>query len=93
CAAILWNDASKAPTAAHAMRITAEDLRELGVVDEVIAEPIGGAHADPRRAAELMDSVLSRQLEDLVPMDPAQRRAARYEKFRKLGRFGQSKFL
>jgi acetyl-CoA carboxylase carboxyl transferase subunit alpha len=93
CAAILWNDATQAPTAARAMRITAEDLRELGVVDEVIAEPVGGAHADPHRAAELMDSILSRQLEELVRMDPAQRRALRYEKFRKLGRFGQSKFL
>ncbi|PYQ10319.1 MAG: acetyl-CoA carboxylase carboxyl transferase subunit alpha, partial [Acidobacteria bacterium] len=58
CAAILWSDASKAPDAARAMRITAADLRELGVVDEVIPEPVGGAHADPQRAAELMDSVL-----------------------------------
>ena len=93
CAAILWSDASKAPDAARAMRITATDLRELGVVDEVIPEPAGGAHADPQRAAELMDSVLSHQLEELVRVDPGTRRDARYEKFRKLGRFGQSKFL
>ena len=93
CAAILWSDASKAPDAARAMRITAADLRELGVVDEVIPEPAGGAHADPQRAAELMDSVLSHQLEELVRVDPGTRRDARYEKFRKLGRFGQSKFL
>ena len=93
CAAILWSDAAKAPDAARAMRITAGDLKELGVVDEVIPEPVGGAHADPHRAAELLDSVLSRQLEELIRMDRDGRREARYEKFRKLGRFGQSKFL
>ncbi|MCI0656900.1 MAG: acetyl-CoA carboxylase carboxyltransferase subunit alpha [Acidobacteria bacterium] len=93
CAAILWSDATKAPDAARAMRITATDLKELGVVDEVVPEPVGGAHADPHRAAELLDSVLSRQLEELMRMDRDGRREARYEKFRKLGRFGQSKFL
>jgi len=93
CAAILWSDATKSADAARAMRITAGDLKELGVVDEVIPEPVGGAHADPHRAAELLDSVLSRQLEELMRMDREGRREARYEKFRKLGRFGQSKFL
>jgi len=93
CAAILWSDPSKAQAAATAMRITATDLEELGVVDEVIPEPVGGAHADPKRAAELLDPVLSLQLEELVRMDPDRRLEARYEKFRKLGRFGQSKFL
>lgn len=93
CAAILWSDPSKAQAAATAMRITAADLEELGIVDEVIPEPVGGAHADPKRAAELLDPVLSLQLEELVRMDPERRLEARYEKFRKLGRFGQSKFL
>lgn len=93
CAAILWSDASRAQEAARAMRITAADLKELQIVDEVVPEPVGGAHADPRRAAELLDSALSRQLEELMRMDPHERREARYEKFRKLGRFGQSKFL
>ena len=93
CAAILWNDSGKAPDAARAMQITAADLKELGVVDEIVSEPLGGAHADPHRAAELLDSVLSRQLEELIGMDAGHRRESRYEKFRKLGRFGQSKFL
>ena len=93
CAAILWSDSGKAPEAARAMRITASDLKELGIVDEVIPEPVGGAHVDLQRATELIDSVLSRQLEEVLRLDPAERRAARYEKFRKLGRFGQSKFL
>lgn len=93
CAAILWSDPTKAQAAATAMRITALDLKELGIVDEVIPEPVGGAHADPRRAAELIDPVLSLQLEELVRMDPDRRLEARYEKFRRLGRFGQSKFL
>ena len=77
CAAILWSDATKAPDAARAMRITAADLKELGVVDEVVPEPVGGAHADPHRAAELLDSVLSRQLEELMRMDRDGRREAR----------------
>ena len=93
CAAILWSDPTKAQAAATAMRITASDLKELEIVDEVIPEPVGGAHADPRRAAELIDPVLSLQLEELVRMDPDRRLEARYEKFRRLGRFGQSKFL
>ena len=93
CAAILWSDPTKAQAAATAMRITATDLKELGIVDEVVPEPVGGAHADPRRAAELLDPVLSLQLEDLVRMDPDRRLEARYEKFRRLGRFGHSKFL
>jgi acetyl-CoA carboxylase carboxyl transferase subunit alpha len=75
------------------MRITATDLKELGIVDQVVPEPVGGAHADPKRSAELLDAVLSAQLEELVRMDPARRLESRYEKFRKLGRFGQSKFL
>src|SRR5881296_2944112 len=83
CAAILWSDASKAPDAARAMRITATDLRELEIVDEIVPEPVGGAHADPKRAAELLDSVLSRHLEELLGMDPNQRCEARYQKFRK----------
>ena len=93
CAAILWSDASKAREAARAMRVTAADLKELDIVDEIVPEPVGGAHADPKRAAELLDSVLSRHLEELLRMDPDQRCEARYQKFRKLGRFGQSKFL
>src|SRR5213594_4200567 len=93
CAAILWSDATKAREAARAMRVTAADLKELEIVDEIVPEPVGGAHADPKRAAELLDSVLSRHLEELLGMDPNQRCEARYQKFRKLGRFGQSKFL
>ena len=93
CAASLWSDAGKAQDAAKAMRITATDLKELGIVEQVVPEPVGGAHADPKRSAELLDAVLSAQLEELVRMDPSKRLESRYEKFRKLGRFGQSKFL
>src|SRR5881409_1414463 len=73
CAAILWSDATKAREAARAMRVTAADLKELEIVDEIVPEPVGGAHADPKRAAELLDSVLSRHLEELLGMDPNQR--------------------
>jgi acetyl-CoA carboxylase carboxyl transferase subunit alpha len=93
CAAILWSDASRAQEAARAMKITAQDLKELGIVDEIVPEPVGGAHADAKRAAQLLDAVLSRQVEELLRADPEARSRARYEKYRELGRFGQSKFL
>src|SRR6185436_14657965 len=64
CAAILWRDAGMAKEAAKALRLTAKDLRDLGMIDEIIPEPAGGAHAEPALAAALVDSVLRRQLDD-----------------------------
>jgi acetyl-CoA carboxylase carboxyl transferase subunit alpha len=85
CAAILWRDALKNKDAAKAMRITAPDLAALDIVDEIIPEVTGGAHVDPRRQAELVASVLERQLEELDGLDAEGLRRDRFDRFRKLG--------
>jgi len=87
CASIIWRDSSKAETAAEAMKITAQDLRELGIVDEVIPEPEGGAHTDHEAAVQSVRYVLDRQLMELSHQPVADLVAARYEKFRKMGQF------
>src|SRR5213080_2163938 len=65
CAAILWKNASAAPDAASAMKITAIDLKKLGIIDEIVPEPSGGAHADPQAAADLLAPYLERSLKEL----------------------------
>jgi acetyl-CoA carboxylase carboxyl transferase subunit alpha len=87
CAAIMWRDASKAETAAVALKITANDLKELGIVDEIVPEPEGGAHTSYEGAARLLDSVLDRQLVALSNESTKDLLDARYEKFRKMGQF------
>src|SRR5690349_8177199 len=87
CASIIWRDATKAETAAAAMKITANDLKDLGIVDEIIPEPDGGAHTDHEGAARLLDDVLDRQLVALTNEPVRELLAARYEKFRKMGQF------
>jgi acetyl-CoA carboxylase carboxyl transferase subunit alpha len=87
CAAIMWRDATKAETAAAALKITAKDLKELGIVDEIVPEPEGGAHTDPEAAAQLLGEVLDRQLVALTQQSSKDLLNARYEKFRKMGQF------
>ena len=87
CAAIMWRDAAKAETAAAALKITPRDLKELGIVDEIVAEPDGGAHADPEGAARILDEVLDRELVVLSNQPVKDLLAARYEKFRRMGQF------
>ncbi len=87
CAAILWKDRSAAPKAAEALKITARHLLELGLVDEVVPEPLGGAHTDPDATAEKLKGVLLKHLEELLAMPPADRLKRRYEKFRSFGHF------
>jgi acetyl-CoA carboxylase carboxyl transferase subunit alpha len=89
CAAILWNNGSKASEAADLLKITAQDLFQMKVIDEVVEEPIGGAHRDPRRAAELLKEAVTRNLSELRALAPADLVRLRYEKFRKLGMFDQ----
>src|SRR5215468_3122581 len=81
CASIIWRDSTKAETAAAAMKITAKDLKELGIVDEIVPEPEGGAHTDHEAAARLLDEVLDRQLTALAHQPPRELLASRYEKF------------
>ncbi len=81
CASILWRDAAKAELAAEALRITAKDLREFGIVDEIVPEPEGGAHSDHEAAAQLLEPVLVQLSVKSVP-ELLQRR---YSKFRRMG--------
>jgi acetyl-CoA carboxylase carboxyl transferase subunit alpha len=87
CASIIWRDPSKAEVAAAAMKITAKDLKELGIVDEIVPEPEGGAHNDHEAAARFLDDVLDRQLVTLTNQPIRELVQARYEKFRKMGQF------
>jgi acetyl-CoA carboxylase carboxyl transferase subunit alpha len=88
CAAILWRDANKKMDAAIALKLTAPDLLDAGIVDRIIPEPIGGAHADPDAAADLLDRVLWRVLTDVRALDSRTRLDRRYDKFRNMGRLG-----
>jgi acetyl-CoA carboxylase carboxyl transferase subunit alpha len=87
CASIIWRDSSKAETAAIAMKITAKDLKELGIVDEIVPEPEGGAHTDFDAAASYLDEILNRQLIALSHQPLKEILDARYDKFRKMGQF------
>jgi acetyl-CoA carboxylase carboxyl transferase subunit alpha len=87
CASIIWRDAAKAETAAAAMKITATDLKDLGIVDEIVPEPEGGAHNDHEATARFIDEVLDRQLVALTNQPIRDLLEARYEKFRKMGQF------
>ncbi len=87
CAAILWKDRSAASKAAEALKITAKDLIELGLADEIVPEPLGGAHNDLAQTAVTMKEFLIRNLEELQKLTPADRLKGRYAKFRAHGRY------
>lgn len=87
CAAILWKDASKAHQAAEALKITATDLKNLGILDRILPEPVGAAHSHPLKTAEILKEALLQNLDDLSHMTSQQRRDLRYEKFRRMGMF------
>lgn len=90
CATILWRDAQKGPIAADALKITAKDLLELGIVDQILPEPLGGAHAKPLVAVETLKIALLEVLDDLWRLSGEQRRELRYQKFRHMGVFAQA---
>jgi len=89
CAAILWNNGAKASEAAELLKITAQDLFHMNVIDEVVEEPIGGAHRDARRASELLKEAITRNLMEIKNMPTDELVKRRYEKFRKLGMYDQ----
>ena len=89
CASILWRDSGRAEEAATAMKITAPDLQRFGIIDEIVPEPPGGAHSDWDAMFRSLDAVLARQLADLSALSPDDLVAARYEKFRAMGRLGR----
>lgn len=85
CAAILWKDGDKAPEAAEALKLTANDMLEQGIIDEVLPEPLGGAHRNPRQTAETLKDYIGRTLDDLreTPVDDLVEE--RYQRYRELG--------
>ena len=89
CAAILWNNGAKASEAAELLKITAQDLFQMKVIDEVVEEPVGGAHRDPRRAAELLKEAVVRNLAEIrnIPIDDLLKQ--RYERLRRIGTFDE----
>jgi len=88
CAAILWRDANRKVEAAAALKITAPDLLELGLIDAIVPEPAGGAHNDHDRATALVDQALSQALAELSPLSVDERLDRRYDKFRRMGQSG-----
>ena len=88
-ASILWKDSARAKDAATAMKITAQDLDELGVIDGIIQEPIGGAHREPAAAIASVGAAIAQALDDYATMSPSELRAQRRERFLAIGRFEQ----
>jgi len=87
CAAILWSDGTKGAQAAEALKLTAKDIKELDVIDEIIKEPLGGAHRDHEAIARTLHEALSRNLAELKGKSGEQLVEERYQKFRKMSRF------
>jgi acetyl-CoA carboxylase carboxyl transferase subunit alpha len=85
-ASILWRDPARAQDAATNMKITAQDLRKFGVIDRIVAEPVGGAHRAPENAIAAVGSALAEELAELRPMAPADLKRRRQEKFLAIGR-------
>lgn len=85
CAAILWKNGAKAPEAAEALKLTAQDLLSRGIIDGIIPEPLGGAHRDPERAAANIKEALSKYLDELTALDTKDLLQRRYKKFRSMG--------
>jgi len=85
CAAILWKDGAKAPDAAEVLKLTAQDLLNLGIIDEVIPEPLGGAHRDREKMAQELKDVITRGLTELKALNKEELLDLRYKKFRKMG--------
>jgi acetyl-CoA carboxylase carboxyl transferase subunit alpha len=88
CASILWRDSAQAPTAAEAMRVTAQDLKRLGLVDEIVPEPVGGAHRDPQAALATLGDAVERALAPLLSLTPEALKPRRREKCLTMGKTG-----
>jgi acetyl-CoA carboxylase carboxyl transferase subunit alpha len=86
CAAILWKSGAKAPDAAEVLKLTGPDLIKLGIIDEVIPEPLGGAHRDPAKMAVSIKEVIKRHLKELMPINKDKLLDLRYQKFRVMGK-------
>jgi acetyl-CoA carboxylase carboxyl transferase subunit alpha len=87
CAAILWSDASKAEEAAERLKLTAQDLQRFGIIDEIVPEPLGGAHRDTNGVVTRVWSSVATALDELVPLPAEQLLERRYEKYRRIGQW------
>ncbi len=85
CAAILWKNGSKAPEAAEVLKLTAPDLLKMGVIDEMVPEPLGGAHRDPEKTAQGLKEAINRNLKELRELTKEELLKSRYRKFRNMG--------
>jgi acetyl-CoA carboxylase carboxyl transferase subunit alpha len=90
CASILWRSGDKAQDAADALKLTAQDLESLGVIEEIVKEPLGGAHRDPENAMDAVGDALERHLSDLLPLSGDEVRATRRARFLAIGRQGMA---
>ena len=88
CAAILWRNSERKIEAAEALKLTAPDLLKFGIIDEIVLEPVGGAHTNPNQAAALLDVALQRSLAEVSALGVQERLDQRYAKFRKMGSVG-----
>jgi acetyl-CoA carboxylase carboxyl transferase subunit alpha len=88
CAAILWKSSAKAPEAAGVLKLTADGLVKMGIIDEAISEPLGGAHRDPQRMGQTLKETILKYLKELQPKSKDKLLEARYEKFRSMGVLG-----
>jgi acetyl-CoA carboxylase carboxyl transferase subunit alpha len=88
CAAILWKSSSKAPEAAEALKLTAQDLLKAGIIDDEIPEPLGGAHRNPEKMGQIIKDKLSKYLKELSVLTKEELLLSRYKKFRDIGHFG-----
>lgn len=93
CAAILWKDAEKSAEAAEALKITANALRELHLIDKIVTEPVGGAHKDPRKAALLIKNEIINSMEDLSSLSKEELIEQRYKKYRNIGEFSNKETI
>jgi acetyl-CoA carboxylase carboxyl transferase subunit alpha len=86
----LWKDAARSGEAAEALKITSWDLKQLGLLDVLLTEPVGGAHAHPIEAADSLKQALIQQLADLSQLTPTARQQLRYQKYRQIGVFAEA---
>lgn len=85
CASILWRSAEFAKDAARALKLTAQDLKQLGIIDTIIEEPMGGAHREPERTIDVVGDYIENALSELKPLDPATLKTRRRQKFLEMG--------
>ena len=85
CASILWRSADKTKEATEALHLTAQDLKKLGIIDEIVEEPLGGAHRNPQKTFENLRLVLDKNLKDLCSQDYEKLKLQRTDKFLKIG--------